>query len=202
MTTLLMKRMFNFGGENYLYKMEKTAPNEIQKVFGRVAEKDKNDRLDFLPKTGITHKIEFDTFTGQPKSFEKMHKELDDFGHYDLSGTESVHKSNDKFPYWVTLKGNKFETAYVKAEDVNSIKTPNVKTRIVERDYENEPIGYDRIYSNQDGDVLEYSYFPNVLDPRMKNLHPVQDTLNEDNILEKAERLINRIKNLKTQNNF
>lgn len=196
MTTLLYKRMFNFGGQNYLYKMERTAPNTIQKVFGKVAEKDKNDRLDFLPKSGLTHKIEYDHFSKEPTSFEKMSKTLDDYGRYDVVETESVHKSKDKFPYWVTLKGNQFETAYVKTENVNSIKEEGIKSRVVERDYECHPIGYDRVYSNKDGDVLKYSYFPNLLDPRMDNHVAVRDTLDEDTILEKASRLINRLKKL------
>ena len=41
MTTLLFKRMFNFNGENYLYKMEKTASGEVQKVFEKISEAEK-----------------------------------------------------------------------------------------------------------------------------------------------------------------
>ena len=196
MTTLLFKRMFNFSGKDYIYKIERTAPNEIQKVFGRVEASDKNNRLDFLPKTGLTHKLEYDHFSGRASGFEKMVKSMDDFGEPKVVETESVHTSNGKFPFWVTLKGNNFETAYVKSDDVKKINTPNIQTRLHERDYEGKPIGYDRTYSNNQGDILEYSYFPNLLDPRTNSLPPAKDTLDESSILEKADRLINRLKHL------
>ena len=84
---------------------------------------------------------------------------------------------------------------------MSTINSPEVTSRVEEGIFENKPVGYDRIYSNKDGDILEYSYFPNLLDPRMGNLYPVPDTLNEDNILEKADRLIKKLKNLDTKHN-
>ena len=197
MTTLMFKRMFNFNGQNYLYKVEQTAPNEIQKVFGRISEGDAGFHLDFLPKSGLTHKINYDEFTHQPSSIEKMTKEVDEFGNVSVSATDSIHKSKGRFPYWVTLKGNKYETAYVKTEDVKRINSDDVSTRLTERDYEGRPVGYDRTYFNNQGDVLEYSYFPNLLDPRITNTKPIPDTLNEESILKKADRLINQLKNVK-----
>lgn len=196
MTTLMFKRMFKFNGENYLYKKVQTAPNEIQTTFGQVAEKDKFNHLDFIPKTGITHKVIYDHFTHQPTSLEKMIKEVDDIGNINVTETESVHKSKGSYPYWVTLKGNKFETAYVKTDDVKKIELPDIETRMTERDYEGKPIGYDRTYYNGQGDVLEYSYFPNFLDPRANNTHPAKDNLDENIILKKAGRLIQQLKNI------
>lgn len=199
MATLMFKRMFRFGGQDYLYKVEQIAPDQIQKAFGKVAESDRNNNLDFLPKTGITHKIGYDYHTNKPDSFEKMSRDINEIGLINLTETDSVHASKGKFPYWVTLKGNKFETAYVQAEDAKKINSSDIKTTENARVYENHIVGYDRIYSNKDGDVLEYSYFPNLFDPRLENTKPVQDTLTENTIISKASRLINRLKNLQNK---
>ena len=192
----MFKRMFNFNGKDYLYKVVLSAPNEVQKVFGHVTENDKGHHIDFLPKSGITHKITYDHFEHKPTSIEKMTREIDDLGNIYVTETESVHKSKDRFPYWVTLKGNKFETAYVKTDDVKKINSADIKTRLTERDYEGNPVGYDRTYYNSQGDVLEYSYFPNFLDPRAANTQPAKDDLNENIILKKADRLIQQLKNI------
>lgn len=197
MTTLLHKRMFHLNGKTYLYKKELTAPNEIQKVFGKVEDYEKNERLDFLPKRGIIHKIKYNSDINRPDSFEKMTKKMNDLGISELTQEESVHRSQGHLSYWVTLKGNKFETAYVTSTGDLNIKNPTVRTAVTERDYEGLPIGYDKEYIKNNTTDLKYSYFPNFLDPRAKNLHPEMDILDEENILIKAKRLINRLKTIK-----
>ena len=196
MTTLLYKRVFNLNGKSYLYKREQTAPNEVQKMFGMVTDADRNNRLDFIPRTGITHKVCYDETTNKPVSFEKMHKQLNDYGSYELTEESSVRKSEGKLPYWVTLKGNKFETAYISADKSPLVVDGTTKTNVIPRVYEGQAIGYDKEYINSGDVVLKYSYFPNMLDPRMKNAHPVKDTLDENSIIFMAKRLINRLSNL------
>ena len=195
MTTLIFKRNFCLNKKNYLYKVEQTAANEIQKTFGEVAKEDMNNHLDFLPKEGIVHKLEYDSSTRKPYSFEIMKRKQDNYGLPDVVSREKVAVSTGKFPYWVTLQGNGFETSYVKTEDAGRINAQNVSSSVKHRIYENKPIGYDKTFTSPEGDVLEYSYFPNSLNPCHTSVTE-SDVLSEETIIKKAGRLINRFKKM------